>query len=190
MDRRRCFGSGDPLMTAYHDEEWGLPHHGDQALFEHLILDLFQAGLSWRTVLHKRENFRRAFGGFDPERIARYTQRDLDRLLADPGLIRNRRKIEATIANARAYLDIVDSGGSFDDYLWGFTGGEVLRNPPARTWRELPTTNRESEAMARDLRTRGFRFVGGTICYAFMQAVGMIDDHLVGCFRYRARRRR
>jgi DNA-3-methyladenine glycosylase I len=185
MDSPRCFGTGDPLMAAYHDEEWGVPVHDDRMLFEHLMLDVFQAGLSWRTILYKRDHFRRAFDGFAPERIARYADADRARLLADPGIVRNRLKIEAAIANARAWLNLAEQVGSFDRYLWGFAGGRILRNPPARTWDELPTTSPQSEAMSKDLKTRGFRFVGGTICYAFMQAVGMIDDHLVGCHRYR-----
>jgi DNA-3-methyladenine glycosylase I len=185
---RRCFGTGDPLMEAYHDLEWGVPLHDDRALFEKLLLDSFQAGLSWRTILHKRENFRRAFHGFDPERIARYTARDRNRLLADAGIIRNRLKIEAAIANARAYLRLQDELGSFADYLWAFTGGVTLRPRAARSWRQVPTRSRESDAMSKDLQARGFRFVGTTICYAFMQAVGMVDDHLVSCFRYQLRR--
>jgi DNA-3-methyladenine glycosylase I len=184
---RRCFGTGDPLMEAYHDLEWGVPLHDDRALFEKLILDSFQAGLSWRTVLHKRDNFRRAFHEFDPERIARYTARDRNRLLADAGIIRNRLKVEAAIANARAYLRVQEERGSFADYLWTFTGGQTLRRRAARSWRQVPTRSRESDALSKALQARGFRFVGTTICYAFMQAVGMVDDHLVTCFRYQDR---
>ncbi len=185
---RRCFGTGDPLMEAYHDLEWGVPLHDSRALFEKLLLDSFQAGLSWRTILHKRENFRRAFHGFDPARIARYTARDRGRLLADAGIVRNRLKIDAAIGNARAFLHLEDELGSFADYLWGFTGGETLRPRAARTWRQVPTHSPESDAMSKDLQARGFRFVGPTICYAFMQAVGMVDDHRIGCFRYQRRR--
>jgi DNA-3-methyladenine glycosylase I len=185
---RRCFGTGDPLMQAYHDLEWGFPLYDDRALFEKLLLDSFQAGLSWRTVLHKRENFRRAFHGFDPERIARYTARDRIRLLADAGIIRNRLKIDAAISNAQAYLRLRDEVGSFADYLWAFTGGVTLRPRSARSWRQVPARSRESDAMAKGLQARGFHFVGTTICYAFMQAVGMVDDHLVSCFRYQPRR--
>jgi DNA-3-methyladenine glycosylase I len=185
---RRCFGTGDPLMEAYHDLEWGVPLHDDRALFEKLLLDSFQAGLSWRTVLYKRENFRRAFQGFDPERMARYTARDRNRLLGDAGIIRNRLKIDAAISNARAYLRLQDEIGSFSDYLWAFTDGRTLRPRAARSWRQIPTRSRESDAMSKDLQARGFRFVGTTICYAFMQAVGMVDDHLVSCFRYQPRR--
>jgi DNA-3-methyladenine glycosylase I len=175
-------------METYHDLEWGVPLHDDRALFEKLLLDSFQAGLSWRTVLYKRENFRRAFHGFDPERIARYTARDRNRLLADAGIIRNHLKIDAAISNARAYLRLQDELGSFSDYLWALTGGRTLRPRAARSWRQVPTRSRESDAMSKDLQARGFYFVGTTICYAFMQAVGMIDDHLVSCFRYQPRR--
>jgi DNA-3-methyladenine glycosylase I len=185
---RRCFGSGDPRMEAYHDLEWGVPVHDDRALFEKLLLDSFQAGLSWRTILYKRENFRRAFDGFDPERIARYAARDRNRLLADAGIIRNRLKIDAAILNAQAYLRLQDELGSFADYLWAFTRGATLRPRAARSWRQVPTHSRESDAMSKDLQARGFRFVGTTICYAFMQAVGMVDDHLVACFRFQPRR--
>jgi DNA-3-methyladenine glycosylase I len=185
---RRCFGTGDALMEAYHDLEWGVPLHDDSALFGKLLLDSFQAGLSWRTILYKRESFRRAFHEFDPERIARYTARDRNRLLADSGIIRNRLKIDAAISNAQAYLRLQEELGSFDDYLWGFTGGETLRPRAARSWRQVPIHSRESDAMSKDLQGRGFRFVGTTICYAFMQAVGMVDDHLVSCFRYQPRR--
>ena len=184
---RRCFGTGDPLMEAYHDLEWGMPVHEDRALFEKLILDSFQAGLSWRTVLHKRDAFRRAFRGFDPERIARFTARDRRRLLDDAGIIRNRLKIDAAITNARAYLRLQEEIGSFAEYLWSFTGGKTLRPRSARSWRQVPTHSRESDALSRDLQARGFRFVGTTICYAFMQAVGMVDDHLVTCFRFQPR---
>ena len=186
---RRCFGTGDPLMEAYHDLEWGVPVHDSRALFEKLLLDSFQAGLSWRTILHKRDNFRRAFHGFDPERLARYTARDRRRLLADAGIVRNRLKIEAAISNAQAFLRLEEELGSFADYLWRFTGGRTLRGRARRTWTQMPTHSPESDAMAKDLQGRGFRFVGTTICYAFMQAVGMVDDHLAICFRYQPRRR-
>jgi DNA-3-methyladenine glycosylase I len=176
-------------MEAYHDHEWGVPVHDSRALFEKLLLDSFQAGLSWRTILHKRDNFRRAFHNFDPARLARYTARDRTRLLADAGIVRNRLKIEAAIANAQAFLRLEDELGSFADYLWGFTGGRTLRGRAPRTWAQVPTHSTESDAMSRQLQGRGFRFVGTTICYAFMQAVGMVDDHLVSCFRYQPRRR-
>jgi DNA-3-methyladenine glycosylase I len=184
-DRVRCFGEGDPLMAAYHDEEWGVPVHDDRLLFEHLILDCFQAGLSWSIILNKRKNFRRAFHGFNPKKIARYSDEDVMRLLADAGIVRNRMKIEATIQNAQAYLEIQEAYGSFDRYLWQFTNYKTLRGPGAMCWDEVPTSSPESDAMSIDLKAHGFKFVGTTICYAFMQAVGMVDDHLVGCFRYR-----
>jgi len=187
--RRRCFGTGDPLMESYHDLEWAVPVHDSRALFEKLLLDSFQAGLSWRTILHKRENFRRAFHGFDPERLARFTARDRARLMADAGIVRNRLKIEAAIGNARAYLRLEDELGSFADYLWRYTDGHTLRRRARRTWAQVPTHSPESDAMAKDLQGHGFRFVGTTICYAFMQAVGMVDDHLVSCFRYQPQRK-
>ena len=183
-DRIRCFGEGDPLMAAYHDEEWGVPVHDDRLLFEHLILDCFQAGLSWRTILHKRKNFRPAFDGFNAEKIAKYNEDDLVRLLSDPGIVRNRLKIQATINNAQVYLDIQEAFGSFDQYLWSFLDHKTLKGPDALCWEEVPTSSPESDAMAKDLKSKGFKFIGTTICYAFMQAVGMVDDHLVGCFRY------
>jgi len=180
----RCFGDGDALMARYHDEEWGMPVYDDRSLFEKLLLDGFQAGLSWRTVLHKRENFRRAFDGFDPEAMARYDERDLERLLSDAGIIRNRSKIEAAINNARAYLDFRSHEGSFSAFLWAFTDGQTLRRSPrAQSWEQIPASSPESEAMSKALKARGFQFVGPTICYAFMQAVGMVDDHLAHCFR-------
>jgi DNA-3-methyladenine glycosylase I len=175
-------------MEPYHDLEWGTPVRDDRLLYEHLTLDSFQAGLSWRTILYKREAFRRAFDGFDPERIAAYGDRDRDRLLADPGIVRNRQKIEAAIANARAYLTMQSVGESFSEFLWSFTGGQTRLGRAARRWQEIPASSPESDAMALALRQRGFRFVGTTICYAFMQAVGIVDDHMVGCFRYRRRR--
>jgi DNA-3-methyladenine glycosylase I len=186
---RRCWGTGDPLMETYHDEEWGVPIRDSRSLYEKLVLDSFQAGLSWRTVLHKRDNFRRAFEQFQPERIARYGDRDVQRLLSDPGIIRNRQKIEAAIANARAFLAMEEIGDSFSEFLWSFVGGKTILGKPARRWEEIPSRSPESDTMAVALRQRGFRFVGTTICYAFMQAVGMVDDHMVGCFRYQPRRR-
>lgn len=187
--RRRCWGTGDPLMEVYHDEEWGVPVRDDRLLFEHLTLDSFQAGLSWRTILYKRDAFRRAFDGFDPRRIAAYGRRDVARLLRDPGIIRNRQKIEAAIVNARIVVAMWEVGESLGDFLWSFTGGRTLLGRPARRWEQIPARSPESDAMALALRQRGFRFVGSTICYAFMQAVGMVDDHMVGCFRYVARLR-
>ena len=181
----RCFGEGDPIMERYHDEEWGVPIYDDRLLFEKLILDGFQAGLSWRTVLYKRDNFRLAFDGFDPGRMARYGEKERERLLADAGIIRNRLKISASITNAQAYLDQFDGKGSFSDFLWSFTGGRTLKNAPLN-WKDVPTSTPESDAMSNDLKARGFRFVGTTICYAFMQAVGMVDDHLVNCHMFKS----
>ena len=185
---RRCWGTGDPLMEPYHDLEWGTPVRDDRLLYEHLTLDAFQAGLSWRTILYKREAFRRAFEGFDPERIARYGDREVARLMGDAGIIRNRQKIEAAVGNARVYLAMKEVGESFSDFLWSFTGGETKLGRSARRWEQIPASSPESDAMAAALRQRGFRFVGTTICYAFMQAVGIVDDHMVGCFRYQRRR--
>ncbi len=170
-------------MTAYHDTEWGVPVHDGRLLFEHLVLDSFQAGLSWAIVLNKRDNLRRAFDGLDPHRVARMTTRRVDRLLRDPGIIRNRKKIEATIGNAKAYLEIEASRGSFATFLWEYIDGVPQRN----RWRrmsQVPTRSEASDRMSADLKGAGFRFVGTTICYAFMQAVGMVNDHLVTCFRW------
>ncbi len=184
-DRRRCpWPSDDPAMIEYHDREWGVPLHDDRQIFEFLVLEGMQAGLSWRTVLHKRENFRRAFRGFDPRKVARFTARDVRRLLGDAGIIRNRAKIEAAVGNARAFLAVRKEFGSFDRYIWRFVFGKPIRNG-FRALRELPAHTKESDAMSEDLRRRGFRFVGSTICYAHMQATGMVNDHLVSCFRYR-----
>lgn len=187
-DRGRCFGDGDPIMAAYHDQEWGVPVYDDRALFEHLSLDIFQAGLSWRVILHKRPAFREAFDGFDPECIRRYDETDVARLRDDEGIVRNRRKIEATIQNAKAFTELLQEGTAFSDFLWGFIGGETIKGPRAERFEDLPTQSPESEAMAEALKAHGFHFVGPTICYAFMQAVGMIDDHLVNCFKYSGRR--
>jgi len=173
----------DPLMTRYHDVEWGVPVRDEVRLFEFLVLEGAQAGLSWRTILHRRDGYRRAFSGFRPERVARYGERDVARLLADPGIVRNRRKVEAAIGNARAFLSLREEGGSFRDFLWGFVGGRPLVNR-WRSMAELPASTPESEAMSRELSRRGFRFAGPTICYAFMQATGMVNDHLVSCFRH------
>jgi len=178
------------LMAAYHDQEWGVPVRDDALLYQHLVLDGFQAGLSWRTILYKRENFRRAFEGFDPERVAAYGKRDVARLMRDAGIVRNRQKIEAAIDNARAYLALIERDGSFTDFLWSFTGGKTKLGKAARRWQDIPTHTPESDAMAKALQAHGFRFAGTTICYAFMQAVGMVDDHMVGCFRYQSRRPR
>jgi len=182
--RVRCFGGpDDPVMMQYHDEEWGIPVHDDQALFELLTLEGFQAGLSWRTILHKRDSFRHAFGGFVPEQVASYTQKDIQRLLADASIVRNRLKITATINNAQRFLELQREFGSFDQYIWQFTGHQTLRDPQGVTYATMPSSTPESDAMSRDLRKRGFRFVGTTICYAFMQSAGMVNDHITDCFR-------
>lgn len=173
----------DPLMTRYHDREWGVPVTDDLRLFEFLLLEGAQAGLSWRTILHRREGYRKAFSGFRPESVARYGERDVARLLADPGIVRNRLKVEAAIGNARAVLSVRQELGSFPDFLWEFVGGRTLVNR-WRSMAELPASTPESEAMSRELSRRGFRFVGPTICYALMQATGMVNDHLVSCFRH------
>ena len=180
----RCaWPSEDPLYLAYHDEEWGVPLHDDRRIFESLILDGFQAGLSWLTILRKRENFRAAFDGFDAEKIARYRAAKRARLMANAGIVRNRAKVEAATTNARAFLAIRAEFGDFDRYIWGFTEGRTITN----RWRrmvDIPAETKESQAMSKDLKARGFRFVGPTICYAFMQAAGMVNDHVVGCFRH------
>ncbi len=185
----RCPWCGsDPLYVAYHDDEWGLPLRDDRALFELLVLEGAQAGLSWITVLRKRENYRRAFDGFDPQRIARYSERRLERLLLDPGIVRNRAKVAGTVASARAYLKLEQEGG-FARHVWSFVGGRPLQNA-FESLRQVPAQTAESQAMSKDLRARGFTFVGPTICYAFMQAAGLVNDHLVSCFRHREVKRR
>lgn len=186
--KTRCWWCGDdPLYVAYHDQEWGVPLHDDQRLFEMLLLEGFQAGLSWITILRKRENFRKAFRGFDPSAIARFTKRDFERLMNDPGIVRNRLKVEGSALNARAYLAILDEGLTFDHFLWQFTGHKTLRRP-TETRASIPTRTDESDKMSKELLRRGFKFTGSTICYAFMQAVGMVDDHIEGCWKYRKRR--
>jgi DNA-3-methyladenine glycosylase I len=174
----------DPLYLAYHDEEWGMPSHNDRHLFEMLSLEGAQAGLSWSTILRKREGYRRAFAGFDAQRVARFDRRKVERLLADPSIVRNRLKVESVVANARAMLDVREEHGSLDAYLWSFVEGR----PKVNRWRgldEIPAETAESKAMSKDLKRRGFRFVGPTVCYAFMQATGMVNDHVTSCFRYR-----
>ena len=184
LDPIRCFGGpADPLMARYHDQEWGVPLHDDRGLFEFLLLDSFQAGLSWRTILHKRESFRRAFDSFDAQRIARYTDEDRQHLLGNAGIVRNRLKIDAAIANAKGFLAVQREFGIFDRYIWQFTDHRTLRNPAGITMATMPASTAESDAMSRDLKRRGFRFVGATICYAFMQAAGMVNDHVNDCFR-------
>ena len=180
---KRCAWINDPLMREYHDTEWGVPLHDDGKLFEFLVLEGFQAGLSWATILRKRENFRKAFHGFDPERIARYTARDVKRLMADAGIIRNRQKIDAAVNNARRFLEIQKEFGSFDAYIWRFVQGKPIRNR-FRSLSQLPARTPLSDAISKDLKARGFKFVGSTIVYAHMQATGMVNDHTVGCFRY------
>lgn len=180
----RCAWPGDdPLMIEYHDEEWGVPVHDDRLLFEYLVLDAFQAGLSWRTILHKRENFRAAFEGFDPERVARYGEPERKRLLNDAGIVRNRQKIDCTISNAREFLRLQEAHGSFDEWIWQFTGGRTMRNE-FEAQDDVPATSPESDAMSAALKAEGFKFVGSTICYAFMQAAGMVNDHVISCFRH------
>ena len=180
----RCAWTGnDPLMIAYHDNEWGVPVHDDRVIFEFLILEGAQAGLSWTTILRKRENYARAFDNFAPEIIANYDEARISALLADPGIVRNRRKIEGTIQNARSFLAVQQEFGSFDAYIWQFVGGKPMINA-WKTIREIPAQTEESIAMSKDLLRRGFKFVGPTICYAHMQATGMVNDHTVDCFRY------
>ena len=178
---RRCSWARTPLGIAYHDTEWGVPVHDDRVLFEFLVLEGAQAGLSWETILNKREAYRSAFAGFDPRRVARFTPARVERLLANPGIVRNRLKIESTVRNARAFLAVQREFGSFDAYLWRFVGGAPRVN---RRRTKVPARTRESDALSRDLRIRGFKFVGSTICYAFMQAVGMVNDHRIDCFRH------
>ncbi len=172
-----------PLTLEYHDKEWGVPVHDDRTLFEFLTLEGAQAGLSWETILNKRENYRRAFDNFDAARIARYTERDVERLLADAGIVRNRLKVAATVNNAQRFLEVREEFGSFDTYIWRFVDGKPIKNS-FRALSEMPAKTEESEAMSKELRRRGFKFVGPTICYAFMQAVGMVNDHTIRCFRY------
>ena len=181
--RPRCrWALSSPLMTAYHDREWGVPQHDDRVLFEFLILEGAQAGLSWNTILRKREHYRRAFHNFDPRKVAQYKPAQVRRLLQDAGIVRNRAKIEAAIANARAFLKVQRECGSFDRYIWGYVDGTPVHNRP-RQLADIPAATPVSVAMSQDLRRHGFRFVGPTICYAFMQAVGLVDDHTRDCFR-------
>jgi len=182
--KTRCgWAEGSALMREYHDKEWGLPVHDDRTLFEFLILEGAQAGLSWETVLKKRENYRKAFDNFDPVKMSRYTQKKLDRLIKDPGIIRNRLKIESAKRNAKAFLKVQKEFESFDKYIWQFVGGKPIRNK-FKSWKDIPAITPEAEAMSKDLKKRGCNFVGPTICYAFMQAIGMVNDHTTDCFRY------
>ncbi len=181
---KRCeWASRTGLEQSYHDKEWGVPIHDDRSLFEFLVLEGAQAGLSWSTILRKREAYRKAFDNFDAQKISRYSEHDVSRLLADAGIIRNRLKINAAIANTGAFLRVQEQFGSFDRYIWQFVNGRPVQNSWERMT-DIPPSTPESEAMSRDLKERGFKFVGPTICYAFMQAVGMVNDHIVGCFRY------
>lgn len=183
MTKIRCsWATSDPLYERYHDEEWGIPVHDDRRLFEFLILEGAQAGLSWITILRKRGGYEKAFSGFDARKIARYDARKVARLMENEGIVRNRLKIESTVTNARAFLAVQKEFGSFDAYIWGFVGGSPRVNR-RRGAGDVPASTAESDAMSRDLKKRGFRFVGSTICYAFMQACGLVDDHMKGCFR-------
>ncbi|MFB3854821.1 MAG: DNA-3-methyladenine glycosylase I [Vicinamibacterales bacterium] len=185
MEKRiRCPWPGtDPLYVAYHDEEWGVPVHDDRKLFEMIVLDGAQAGLSWLTILRRREAYRKAFANFDPARVARFGEARIEKLLLDSGIIRNRLKIESAVANARAFLAVQKEFGTFDAYIWQFTGNNTIQNAWQRL-DQIPARTAESDRMSKDLKKRGFSFIGSTICYAFMQAAGMVNDHLVGCFRY------
>jgi DNA-3-methyladenine glycosylase I len=183
-EQARCSWARNELSIRYHDQEWGVPVHDDRRLFEFLVLEGAQAGLSWDTILKKRDNYRMVFDGFDPQIVARYDKGKMGRLLRDPGIVRNRLKIASAVQNAEALLRVTEEFGSFDNYIWQFVGGQPRINA-WRSSRQVPAYTAQSDAMSIDLRKRGFRFVGSTICYAFMQAVGMVNDHLVGCFRYR-----
>jgi len=187
---QRCAWPGDDaLMTEYHDREWGEPVHDDRLHFEFLVLDAFQAGLSWRTILYKRENFRKAFRDFDVRKVAKFTAKDFDRLMNDAGIVRNRLKIQATITNAQKFLEVLKEFGSFDEFIWQFTKGKTIHHGFKRI-SQIPATSKESDAMSKELLRRGFRFVGSTICYSYMQAAGMVNDHTVDCFRYQELRKR
>jgi DNA-3-methyladenine glycosylase I len=181
--RVRCAWATGELMMRYHDEEWGVPVHHDNALFEFLILEGAQAGLSWSTILNKRDNYRAAFDRFDPEKVARYNRRRIQQLLRNPGIVRNQLKLASAVENAKAFLRVQEDFGSFDRYIWQFVTGKPLVNS-RRSLHQVPARTAESDAMSKDLKSRGFKFVGSTICYAFMQATGMVNDHLVRCFRY------
>jgi DNA-3-methyladenine glycosylase I len=185
-DKQRCAWGprGGDLMVTYHDEEWGVPVHDDQKQFEFLTLESAQAGLSWLVVLRKRDAYRRAFENFDPEKVARFTAKRVERLLNDPGIIRNRLKIAAAITNAQRFLAVQEEFGSFDKYIWRFVGGKPIQNR-LESMKHLPATSKESDALSKDLKQRGFKFVGSTIVYAHMQAIGMVNDHLVTCFRHK-----
>lgn len=189
-EKKRCgwAESLDPEYQRYHDEEWGVPVHDDRVWYEYIVLDGAQAGLSWSTILKKRENYRRAFAGFDPRKVARFDKRKVERLLKDPGIVRNRLKVESAVKNARAFLKIQEEFSSFDAYIWRFVGGRPKHNR-WKMLKQIPAESAESRAMSKDLKARGFSFVGPTICYAFMQAAGMVNDHLVTCYRHKQLRR-
>ena len=180
---KRCDWAGKELMIRYHDEDWGVPVHDDRKLFEMLILEGAQAGLSWDTIVNKRDSYRRAFHEFDPAIIAKYDEEDIARLLGDPGIVRNRLKVRSAIQNAKAFLAVQEEHGSFDAYIWQFVGGRPRRND-RRSMEDIPARTEESDVMSKDLKKRGFNFVGSTICYAYMQSIGMVNDHTVDCFRY------
>ena len=183
-EKRRCAWARAPLYVDYHDREWGVPVHDDRVLFEFLILEGAQAGLSWSTILNKRENYRKAFAGFDPKKVSRFSKKKLQQLMRDEGIVRNRLKIDSAVTNAQAFLAVQKEFGSFDRYIWQFVGGKPVQN--SRKGGDIPARTPQSDAMSKDLQKRGFRFVGSTICYAFMQATGMVNDHLVTCYRYRS----
>jgi DNA-3-methyladenine glycosylase I len=183
-EKTRCGWARSGLELPYHDEEWGVPLHDEHMLFEFLILEGAQAGLSWTTILNKREHYRKVYANFDPEKVARFNKRKVDSLLRDPGIVRNRLKVESSISNARIFLDIQDEFGSFDAYIWSFVDGRPIQNR-WKSMKEMPAHTDLSDKMSKAMKKRGFRFVGSTICYAFMQAAGMVNDHLVGCFRHR-----
>ena len=181
---KKCeWPTGNELMIKYHDEEWGFPEHDDKGLFEFLVLESAQAGLSWLTILKRREGYRRAFSSFDYEKVAGFTEKDVERLMKDEGIIRNRLKILSTISNAQKFIEVREEFGSFDKYIWGFVDGKQIVNN-VKKMGEIPATTEISDEMSKDLKKRGFKFVGSTICYAFMQAAGLVNDHVIGCFRY------
>lgn len=185
MEKQRCSWPGqDELMIHYHDKEWGVPLHEDKKLFEFLVLDAFQAGLSWKTVLYKRENFRKAFADFNYKKVAQFKEKEFKLLLSNAGIIRNKQKIQATITNAQKFIEVQKEFGSFHKYVWQFTNYKPIKNK-WKTDKQIPPSSKESDAMSIDMKKRGFKFVGSTICYAFMQAAGMVNDHLVNCFRYK-----
>ncbi len=179
---KRCSWVSDDIHIKYHDTEWGVPLHNDRKLFEFLVLDAMQSGLSWRIILNKRTSFKKAFDNFDPKKISTYTKKDVSRLLADKGIIRNKRKIESAINNAKIFLETKKEFKTFDSYIWSFVNYKTTKNS-FKKWSDIPTVTKESEEMGRDMKARGFTFIGPTVCYAFMQTVGMVNDHLVHCFR-------